>query len=108
MKKRIRLTIEWDGAADEICYGQQIAKDVEQGDRSKVTTVTEIECLTQYGVTEVRDLPGIPRRVGFWEALWRRDFGGTKRTSIVHDCRREGCDSVDVIRSINSIDEGAR
>lgn len=69
MKKRIRLTIEWDGAADEHCYAEMCAKAVEEGDRSRVTTVTEIECLTNFGATEIRDIPGNPRVPTFWEAF---------------------------------------
>ena len=70
MTKRIRLTIEWDGAAGESCWGSQVAEAIEACDQSKITKVVEIEHLTHYGETPVRKIPGARRRSMFWKALW--------------------------------------
>ena len=70
MKKRIRLTIEWDGAAGESCWGSEVAKAIEACDRSKITKVVEVEHLTHYGETSVRKIPGAKRRPPFGGALW--------------------------------------
>lgn len=60
MTKRIRLTIEWDGSAPEHGYADMVVKEVEEGDRSKLTRVVKVECLTDYGYTPPVPTPGIP------------------------------------------------
>lgn len=71
MKKRIRLTIEWDGAADEHGYAQMCAKAVEEGDRSRVTTVTKIEWLTDHGYTPGQHPVRARKPPTFWKELGR-------------------------------------
>ena len=56
MTKSIRLTVEWDGAADEIAYGNVIADSIEAGDSSKVTRVVSMIALTNFGPTQKRHI----------------------------------------------------
>ena len=60
MTKRIRLTVEWDGATSERAYGAMLKDDIEDGDETKGTRVVEVEHLTSYGYTPTPILK--PRR----------------------------------------------
>ncbi len=67
--KRIRLTIEWDGACDEATWARILADDIEDIDSSGVTRVTSIELLTNYGTTPALTLAPKPKRQMWWRAL---------------------------------------
>jgi hypothetical protein len=54
--KRIRLTVEWDGAASEDVWASVLREEIENADVSGTTHVAEIEYLTNEGTTEVRDI----------------------------------------------------
>jgi hypothetical protein len=54
--KRIRMTVEWDGAASEDVWANVLREEIEDADVSGTTCVTEIEHLTNEGTTEVRDI----------------------------------------------------
>ncbi len=69
MMKSIRITIEWDGAADEAHYANVIGRAIVASDRLQLTRVSEVECLTDYGETEPVETPGIPRPKTFWKAF---------------------------------------
>ena len=56
MTKRIRLTIEWEGATSEIEYSVGVAKSIEASDPTLLTKVNDIECLTSLGETVPREL----------------------------------------------------
>ena len=55
MTKRIRLTIEWDGACSEFDWACQVSDTVQASDRSGLTRVARIEYLTNHGSTPVVD-----------------------------------------------------
>lgn len=71
MTKRIRLTIEWDGACSEADWARNLSEAIEECDRSKVTKVVDVELITDHGETEIRDIPGILPATPFWEAFKR-------------------------------------
>lgn len=73
--KRIRLTIEWDGACSEYDWAERLSELIERADYSKVTRVVNTELLTNHGTTEVRDIPGISKPRGFWASLWHQTHG---------------------------------
>lgn len=52
--KRIRLTIEWDGACSEHDWARSCTEVIEKHDLSRVTKVIETELLTALGTTPVR------------------------------------------------------
>lgn len=72
--KRIRLTIEWDGACSEADWARNLADMIEECDRSKITRVVDVDLLTNYGTTEKRRVEGIPPVTPFWRAAWGRVF----------------------------------
>jgi len=51
MKKRIRLTVEWDGACSERDWAKVLREEIEGCDVSRCTRVTKIEHLTSIGWT---------------------------------------------------------
>ena len=53
--KRIRLTIEWDGACSEVDWARVLSDAVEANDRSGLTRVVHEEFLTNHGGTPVVD-----------------------------------------------------
>lgn len=54
--KRIRITVEWDGAAGESSWAGQLSRAIEEADLSGVSRVVDVENLTAFGETEVREL----------------------------------------------------
>ena len=67
MKKRIRLTIEWDGACSEHDWARVLRRGIERMDESALTRVVLVELRTNIGETPVRKLT-------MWERLrvWLR------------------------------------
>ncbi len=59
--KRIRLTVEWDGARSEFDWADELRDLIEEYDDSGLTTVTDVECVTLEGTTEVRAIPILDR-----------------------------------------------
>ncbi len=59
--KRIRLTVEWDGACSEYDWGAILAEEIEDVDASGTTRVVDIEHITNEGTTEV--VPDVEREV---------------------------------------------
>ena len=76
MTKRIRLTIEWDGACSEADWARNLSDAIEECDRSKVTRVVGVDLLTNYGTTEARKIEGVEPMTPFWRAVWRNVFRG--------------------------------
>ncbi len=69
--KRIRLTVEWDGACSEETYAAVLAEEIEDGDISGGTCVTEKELLTDYGMTFAESFyPSRIERVRRWLRRW--------------------------------------
>ena len=56
MKKRIRVTIEWEGALSEERFAEATQKALENCDTAGLTKVIAIECFTSIGETEDREL----------------------------------------------------
>ena len=54
--KKIRITVEWDGACSEFDWGDVPRDAIEQFDVSGVTRVSEVEVITHFGTTEVLTL----------------------------------------------------
>ena len=69
--KRIRLTIEWDGACSEKDWARQVARQIKRMDADALTRVVMVELLTDVGQTRVRDLRELTLRehARIW---WRR------------------------------------
>ena len=47
--RRVQLTVEWWGDADEWHYGHHLAELIERDDRSRLAKVDKLEALTSYG-----------------------------------------------------------
>ena len=56
MKKRIRVTIEWEGPHSEERFAEATTKALENCDPAGLTKVTAVECFTSIGETEGREL----------------------------------------------------
>ena len=69
--KRIRLTIEWDGACSERDWACVLSSAIEGFDSSGVTRVTESELLTAFGTTAVREIPARERFYSWLRLQWR-------------------------------------
>lgn len=75
MTKRIRLTIEWDGACSEEDWARKLTDQVEQCDYSRVTRVVDAELLTNLGTTKKREIPGVKRSTPLGRAIARIVLG---------------------------------
>ena len=78
MKKRIKLTIEWDGACSEFDWAISISEAIEKHDASGVTKVVDAELLTTLGTTEPRELNHAEqvesdRRLTAWRIEYRKE-----------------------------------
>ena len=82
MMKRVRLTVEWDGACSESDWAERLAcaieDAIEESDISGVTRVVKTELLTTIGTTEPRELnpdeqAECDRRVAKWRAEYRME-----------------------------------
>lgn len=52
-RKRVRLTVEWVGAAGELDFGRVLAEEIERYDASGRARVVALEELTSFGTTEL-------------------------------------------------------
>jgi hypothetical protein len=66
LPKRVRLTVEWIGAADEAAYADVMARELERGDSSAGTVVTGVELLTHQGATPPVPLTWRRRLLAWW------------------------------------------
>ena len=71
--KRIRLTIEWDGAAGEMVWADILKRTIERSDVSRFTTVTGVEILTDYGDTPIRRLTHRESKRSRESMIWHRN-----------------------------------
>lgn len=78
MTKRIRLTIEWDGACSEMDWAREMSKVINKADRSRVSKVVRTELLTAYGTTEVGTDLDVPPSRSFWDAFFDLVLGPLK------------------------------
>jgi hypothetical protein len=49
--KRVRLTVEWDGACSERDWAEVLRKVIENSDASGLTRVSDVELITDFGDT---------------------------------------------------------